>query len=203
MTGSFGCCVSATDRSWISLITSASNTRRIARSDGDLVRQRKNPDQEHCSPSSELRFALENRMAVPYCRVMAEDRRVQQFSPVLVYDDAQRAIQFLTEAFGFTEHAVHRTPDGAIAHAELAYGGGYVGLADRIDGSIFDLGPCAIYVVVDDPDAHHAHAVAAGAEVVFPLTDQDYGSRDYAVRDAEGFVWCFGTYAPGSSEAST
>ena len=125
----------------------------------------------------------------------------QRFSPVLIYDDAEKAIRFLTEAFGFTEHAVHRTPDGAIAHAELAYEGSHVGLADRVKGedSIFDLGPCAIYVVVDDPDAHHDRAVAAGAEVVFPLTDQDYGSRDYAVRDPEGFVWCFGTYVPGSS----
>ena len=136
---------------------------------------------------------------------MTEKPGVQRFSPVLVYDDAEKAIRFLTEAFGFTEHEVHRTPDGAIAHAELAYGGGYVGLSDRAkEGhSIFDLGPCAIYVVVDDPDTHHARAVAAGAEVVFPLTDQDYGSRDYAVRDPEGFLWCFGTYAPGSSEASS
>ncbi|MGZ8766452.1 MAG: VOC family protein [Acidimicrobiia bacterium] len=129
----------------------------------------------------------------------------QAISPVLVYDDAEEAIRFLTEAFGFTEHAVHRTSDGAIAHAELAYGGGFVGLSDRIEGaaSVFDLGPCAIYVVVDDPDAHHSRAVAAGADVVFPLTDQDYGSRDYAVRDAEGFVWCFGTYVPGSHPSPT
>ena len=124
----------------------------------------------------------------------------QRISPVLVYDNAAAAIEFLTKAFGFTEHSVHRSPDGAIAHAELGYGGSYVGLADRIPGahSVFDLGPCAIYVTVDDPDAHHAQAVAAGAEVVFPLTDQDYGSRDYAVRDSEGFVWSFGTYALGS-----
>jgi uncharacterized glyoxalase superfamily protein PhnB len=129
---------------------------------------------------------------------------VQRFSPVLVYDDGDKAIRFLTEAFGFTEQAVHRTPDGAIAHAELSYEGAVIGLSDRGEGkSIFDLGPCAIYVVVDDPDAHHARAVAAGAEVVYPLTDQDYGSRDYAVRDAEGFVWCFGTYVPEVSDAST
>jgi uncharacterized glyoxalase superfamily protein PhnB len=80
-----------------------------------------------------------------------------------------------------------------------------VGLSDRVKGvdSVFDLGPCAIYVVVEDPDAHHARAVSAGAEVVFPLTDQDYGSRDYAVRDLEGFVWCFGTYVPGSHAPSS
>ena len=124
----------------------------------------------------------------------------QRISPVLVYDNSEKAIEFLVKAFGFTEHAVHRTPDGAVAHAELSYAGSYVGLSDRIPGvqSVFDLGPCAIYVTVDDPDAHHAQAVAAGAEVVYPLTDQDYGSRDYAVRDPEGFVWSFGTYAIGA-----
>jgi len=124
----------------------------------------------------------------------------QRISPVLVYDNAEAAIAFLIKAFGFEEKAVHRSPDGGVAHAELSYRGSYVGLSDRIPGanSVFDLGPCAIYVTVDDPDAHHAQAVAAGAEVVYPLTDQDYGSRDYAVRDAEGFVWSFGTYALGA-----
>jgi uncharacterized glyoxalase superfamily protein PhnB len=124
----------------------------------------------------------------------------QRISPVLVYDNSEKAIEFLVKAFGFTEHAVHRTPDGAVAHAELSYGGSFVGLSDRIPGvqSVFDLGPCAVYVTVDDPDAHHAQAVAAGAEVVYPLTDQDYGSRDYAVRDPEGFVWSFGTYVIGA-----
>jgi uncharacterized glyoxalase superfamily protein PhnB len=124
----------------------------------------------------------------------------QRISPVLVYDNSEQAIEFLTKAFGFTQHSVHRSPDGAVVHAELSYGASYVGLSDRVPGvqSVFDLGPCAIYVTVDDPDAHHAHAVAAGAEVVYPLTDQDYGSRDYAVRDPEGFVWSFGTYALGA-----
>jgi uncharacterized glyoxalase superfamily protein PhnB len=58
-------------------------------------------------------------------------------------------------------------------------------------------GSGAVYVVVDDPDAHHDRAVAAGAEVVRPLADLDYGSRDYAARDPEGNLWSFGTYRPG------
>jgi uncharacterized glyoxalase superfamily protein PhnB len=124
----------------------------------------------------------------------------QRISPVLVYDDATKAMDFLRDAFGFEDREVYRSPDGHIAHAEMELSGGIIGLSDRIPGvdSIFDLGPCAIYVVVDDPDAHHARAAAAGADVIMPLTDQDYGSRDYAVRDPEGFVWCFGTYVPGS-----
>ena len=131
---------------------------------------------------------------------MARDVR-QRIGPVLVYDDAQAAIEYLTQTFGFKEHAVHRTPEGLIAHAELEYLGSYIGLSERGKGgerSIFDLGPCCVYVVVDDPDAHHDVAVAAGADVIMELQDQDYGSRDYAVRDPEGFVWAFGTYALGS-----
>jgi uncharacterized glyoxalase superfamily protein PhnB len=50
--------------------------------------------------------------------------------------------------------------------------------------------------VVDDPDAHHERAVAAGATVVRPLEDMEYGSREYSVRDPEGNLWSFGTYDP-------
>ncbi|MCP9993150.1 VOC family protein [Streptomyces albogriseolus] len=57
-------------------------------------------------------------------------------------------------------------------------------------------GAAGVYVVVDDVDAHHRRAVEQGVEVLMPPTDQDYGSRDYMVRDVEGNVWTFGTYAP-------
>jgi uncharacterized glyoxalase superfamily protein PhnB len=57
-------------------------------------------------------------------------------------------------------------------------------------------GPVVVYVVVDDPDALHDRASAAGAEIVMPLTDQDYGSREFAARDLYGNVWSFGTYRP-------
>jgi uncharacterized glyoxalase superfamily protein PhnB len=53
-----------------------------------------------------------------------------------------------------------------------------------------------IYVVIDDPDAHHERAQAAGAEIVRGLTDEDYGSREYSARDLEGNLWSFGTYDP-------
>lgn len=71
-------------------------------------------------------------------------------------------------------------------------------LGPRREGDRFATGRAVIYVVVDDPDAHHARAVAAGAEVVMDLVDQDYGSREYAAVDDEGNVWSFGTYRPGT-----
>jgi uncharacterized glyoxalase superfamily protein PhnB len=93
--------------------------------------------------------------------------------------------------------AVHRDDKGTIAHATMAWEDDlFMFSGSKGAGDPFDLGPSVIYVAVDDPDAHHDRAVAAGAELVMELTDQDYGSREYAARDLEGNVWCFGTYRP-------
>jgi uncharacterized glyoxalase superfamily protein PhnB len=117
--------------------------------------------------------------------------------PSLRYRDAARAISFLVEAFGFTRHQVYENPDGTIAHAELVYGDSAVMLgSDRDDSYGSHVGQGWMYVVVDDADAHHARALAAGAEIVRELTDQEYGSRDYSARDFEGNLWSFGTYRP-------
>ena len=38
----------------------------------------------------------------------------------------------------------------------------------------------------------------AGADIALELTDTDYGSRDFTVRDPEGTLWAFGTYRPAA-----
>ncbi|MFG2785655.1 VOC family protein [Streptomyces prunicolor] len=121
--------------------------------------------------------------------------------PSLLYADAKAAIRQLTEAFGFTELAVYEGEDGSVMHAELVQGNGAVMLGSKGRGGRFDeamksAGPAGVYVVVDDVDAHHRRAVEHGAEILMPPTDQEYGSRDYMARDAEGNIWSFGTYAP-------
>ena len=116
------------------------------------------------------------------------------------YREAMAAIDFLERAFGFERGDVHQGEDGAVHHAELRFAGEWIMLGSTSSGSDgrLDLpsGPTWIYVVVDDPDAHYERAVAAGAEVVRDLKDEDYGSRGYTVRDPEGNVWSFGTYRP-------
>jgi uncharacterized glyoxalase superfamily protein PhnB len=117
--------------------------------------------------------------------------------PTLRYDDAPAAIRFLTTAFGFDCQEVDESADGGINHALLRYETGLVMLSSRRSGaSPFDHGTCCLYVAVDDPDAHHARAAAAGAAIVQDLTDQPYGAREYAARDPEGNVWAFGTFRP-------
>jgi len=120
--------------------------------------------------------------------------------PVLHYRDPEKALRFLTDTFGVREEAVHKDPDGNVAYVEARLGDCPFGVGRSTEGdSPFDLGPTALYIALDDPDAMHDRAVAAGAEIVMGLTDQDYGSRDFAARDPEGNVWCFGTYRPGQS----
>ncbi len=42
------------------------------------------------------------------------------------------------------------------------------------------------YLVVDDVDAMHEHAVAVGAEIQFPPRTAEYGMREFALRTADG-----------------
>ena len=118
--------------------------------------------------------------------------------PVLHYADLEKGVTYLIETFGFAEHVIHRTPEGEPVYAELVLDECYLGVGKAsTEPSIFDLGPTVLYVAIDDPDPRHDRAASAGADIVMGLTDQDYGSREFATRDYEGNVWCFGTYRAG------
>ncbi|HXV96195.1 MAG TPA: VOC family protein [Gaiellaceae bacterium] len=127
------------------------------------------------------------------------------FYPVLSYRDAQAALDWLQEAFGFEQLFVTPGPDGSVAHAELGLGSGIVMLhtaardgvsrpADRRAAAQ------AVYVAVADPDAHCERARAAGAEITRELEDTGYGLREYSARDPGGHHWHFGTYRPAPPE---
>ena len=49
-----------------------------------------------------------------------------------------------------------------------------------------------INLMVDDPDACAAQAIAAGATEVFPVADQPYGLRQGRVADPFGHHWLIG-----------
>jgi uncharacterized glyoxalase superfamily protein PhnB len=127
---------------------------------------------------------------------------MQTIYPVLKYADAHAAIDFLEKAFGCERQSIHAGDNGGISHAELRCGSVYVMLSSTSEGDeVYNQGAgrTSIYAVVDDPDPLFERAKAAGAEVVMEPADQDYGSRDFTVRDPEGNLWAFGTYAPPSS----
>lgn len=123
--------------------------------------------------------------------------------PILHYDDTRGVVRFLVDTLGFGESVVATDDDGDIVHAELTWPGGgavVVGGTKHTGGVHGGLRPGnALYVVTQDVDAVHARAVAAGGDVVHAPHPTTFGSgaQAYActIRDPEGGMWTFGTYA--------
>jgi len=138
--------------------------------------------------------------------------------PCLRYTDAHAAIAWLVRAFGFEIQLVVPDTHGGIAHAQLLWRDAKRGNAMVMLGSAEPLGefgrlmvqPMACegrstqssYLIVDAVDAHYERAKAAGAEMVMPIVDQEYGGRGYTCRDLEGHLWSFGSYDPWVEETS-
>ncbi len=118
--------------------------------------------------------------------------------PLMRFNDAPAAIDFLGRAFGFVRREVITNPDGTIAHAELALGPSILMIgSDRDDPRLGRrAGKGWIYVAVDDADEHCRTARQEGAKIITEPFDTDYGSRDYTALDLEGNQWHFGTYRP-------
>ena len=119
--------------------------------------------------------------------------------PYLSYRDAASALRFLEEAFGFTTTVRWDAPDDTVQHAEVTFGDGalMMGTAEHqsalLEGTSVGQG-----VYVEDIDAHFERAQAAGARVVYPPEDTEWGTRRYRVLDPEGYEWSFGNYQPGT-----
>ena len=127
---------------------------------------------------------------------------VQRFTPMLAYADARAALDFLARAFGFEERFRMDMPDGTVGHAEIGLGDEVVMLASewQAGGVVSPLSLPAlhaqIFVRVDDVDAHHERARAAGATIAAEPADQEYGERTYRAIDPEGHRWIFGAPIP-------
>jgi uncharacterized glyoxalase superfamily protein PhnB len=105
--------------------------------------------------------------------------------PTLAVRDVVAATDWLCAAFGFEvrlrigdHRAQLRFGDGAVILTELPAGVAVV--ADH-----------GVLVRVEDLDAHHARALAAGAEVVRPPQAYPYGERQYVALDPDGHAWTF------------
>ncbi len=111
--------------------------------------------------------------------------------PVLVYPDVRAAVDWLTAAFGFAE----RTRIGEAHRAQMGIGsGGAVIVADvagQRQAPRSDVVTHEIKVRVDDVTAQFERARAAGATVLEPPVDREYGERECTVADLAGHHWQF------------
>lgn len=109
--------------------------------------------------------------------------------------DAAAAIEFYKKAFGAEEYYRLSDPEsGKIGHAELSVQGALLMVADEypeFNKSARTLGgsPVRISLMCDDVQTIYDRAVAAGAEVRRPLSDEFYGHRAASLRDPFGHEW--------------
>ena len=147
-------------------------------------------------PSFRARLRADLQKETTTMTTTAEPRVAVQHSasPRLRVRNAAAAIEFYKKAFGARE-LMRFTGRGSIAHAELEIGNSIVMLGEEAPEYGFPgpeaLGgsPVGMHLYVDDADAWIERAVAAGARLIQPATDQFYGHRSGQVADPFGYGW--------------
>jgi len=125
--------------------------------------------------------------------------------PVLVYEDVEAVLDFLVDAFGFTEHLRARGSDGKVNHAQLLFGNESV-IIGRQGGPFraprADEVSQYVHVTVADADAHCQHATARGARILQSPHDMPFGERQYTAQDPGGHRWTFSQHIADVTPAS-
>ncbi len=118
----------------------------------------------------------------------------QAVMPYLRVKGAADAVAFYKKAFGAKER-FRLTMGNRLGHAELDINGCVVMLSDEFP-EMKVLGPkslkgttFAMAIMVKDCDAAIKKAVAAGAKLTRPPTDEFYGDRSGQIEDPFGHVW--------------
>jgi PhnB protein len=122
-------------------------------------------------------------------------------TPMFMFKDARKAIDFYKNAFGAQERYTMPGPDGkGVMHAEVLVGDSIIMMGDEnpqescksaetIGGS-----PISFYLYVENVDAAFRRAVEAGAKVQMEVQDMFWGDRCGSVQDPFGYSWMIGTH---------
>jgi len=121
-------------------------------------------------------------------------------TPYLILNEASEAVAFYKRALGASEVLRMDDPSGKIHHAEISIGGSRIMLADEhpdiqaLSPKTIGGSPVSIHLYVEDVDGAVERAVASGAKLIRPVTDQFYGDRVGGVEDPFGYRWFIATH---------
>ena len=124
-------------------------------------------------------------------------------APMLSVRNGAKAVEFYQTAFGAVVLFRIDAPDGSVV-ARLAVDGSEFWVADEspehqnFSPETLGGGTVRMVLVVDDPDAVFERAVAAGAKVVWPVSNQ-HGWRLGRIVDPFGHHWEIGRELASSS----
>lgn len=130
------------------------------------------------------------------CEVTVIPATTVSIVPNLSVHDASAAIAYYADAFG--AQVIFQIGEGTEIFAALTIGDARFFVATE-SPAFGNLGPKSlggsgvrIDLLVPDPDALHARAVAAGGTEISPVRDEEAGPRMGVVRDPFGHIWLIG-----------
>jgi uncharacterized glyoxalase superfamily protein PhnB len=124
---------------------------------------------------------------------------VTSMYPRLIVADAARAIDFYVSALGAVETARHTDDNDKIIHSELKLDSVMFAVKDEDAGdpSPTTLGGSPVILALDVTDGEAM--VAAGATVIYPIRDWEYGARAGRLADPFGHLWMISQPLPSST----
>ncbi len=108
-------------------------------------------------------------------------------TPWIISPDTARLIDYVRAAFGAEELFRLAGASGAVEHAEVRIGDAVVMMFDSRPE--WPPTPAFLRLFVDDADAVHRQAVAAGGTSVTEVTHLHFGDRVGRIRDPLGNLW--------------
>jgi PhnB protein len=148
-------------------------------------------------PREDFRIRLKNSLqrSTPMATTTEPVAAVRTFaSPRLSFKSAAAAIEFYKNAFGARETFRFENELG-LGHAEMMIGDSVIMFGEewpeggRYSAETWGHSPVSMEISVPDVDAFIEHAVAAGAKLVGPVTDEFYGYRRGTLLDPFGYTW--------------
>jgi PhnB protein len=123
-------------------------------------------------------------------------------TPWVITDDTAAFIDFVRRVFGAVERIPPVYADDStsrIVHAEVQIGDSVLMLFDRAGDWVVDTATF-LNIYVDDCDAAHTRAIAAGSVEVTPLSTNAWGDRGSRIRDPFGNIWWIQTHVEDVSD---
>lgn len=122
-------------------------------------------------------------------------------TPIMVFKDTRKAIDFYKSAFGAQEQFILPAPEGkGIMHAELRIGSSILMMGDENPDqpckSAETLGdsPVTFYLYLENVDEAFQLAIQAGAKARMPVENMFWGDRVGSMQDPFGYSWILATH---------
>lgn len=122
-------------------------------------------------------------------------------TPMFMFKDCRKAIDFYKSAFGAVERYAMPGPNGqGIMHAEVMVGDSIIMMGDENFGgscpSAETLGssPISFYLYVENVDAAFRRALEAGATLKMEVQEMFWGDRAGSLQDPFGYNWMLATH---------